>query len=462
MAKEAVRSDNFVLEEIYPDAGQLFASYKSPAATDKSAIVVLDTNALLLPYEIGSARLKELASVYDRLATERRLFVPARVLREFIQRRDRHLANMIKALTDRKRGLVSNQMHLVLEGVPGYSDASNAYQKMSAARFEYVDAIDKIIAVVKAWRGYDPVSKIYGRLFGKDSIVDPPSDEVSLGEMEWRYRHALPPGYKDAKKEDGGVGDFIIWKSLLALGKIEKKDLIFVTGEQKGDWFVRSDNLPIYPRFELIYEYRSASEGKSLRLTSLHELLQEMNAPREVVADIKVAEFTTNSALSSGGSTVVGSPFGYSEWPAVIRNILGSARQELFIVDPFVHERMFEIMDGWVSDGVAIRILTSQRGVSPEFAESASRWIERSGAIRSLVIRMFPGGGLHERVVGVDRTSVWVLSQSMVPSTTEKVASAIPLGKEASALTLATYDALWSEAAPIDTSTAAAITKSDT
>ena len=58
-------------------------------------------------------------------------------------------------------------------------------------------------------------------------------DEV-LEEMTRRYKQAIPPGYKDASKPDGGIGDFLIWKTILNLGeknnwknlldpKIEKK-----------------------------------------------------------------------------------------------------------------------------------------------------------------------------------------------------------------------------------------------
>ena len=43
----------------------------------------------------------------------------------------------------------------------------------------------------------------------------------------------MPPGYKDGRKEDEGIGDFLIWKSLLKFGEEKKLDLAFVTGEEK-------------------------------------------------------------------------------------------------------------------------------------------------------------------------------------------------------------------------------------
>jgi hypothetical protein len=42
-------------------------------------------------------------------------------------------------------------------------------------------------------------------------------------EKSRRYKNKVPPGYKDASKDDGGIGDFLIWKTLLLLGEREKK-----------------------------------------------------------------------------------------------------------------------------------------------------------------------------------------------------------------------------------------------
>jgi hypothetical protein len=87
--------------------------------------------------------------------------------------------------------------------------------------------------------------------------------------------------------------------SLLSLGAIHKKDLIFVTGEQKADWFVREGGERVFPRPELVDEYRRASGGRALRLSSLHELLKEMAAPEALVLDIKTAEQNANNEIKA-------------------------------------------------------------------------------------------------------------------------------------------------------------------
>ena len=120
--------------------------------------------------------------------------------------------------------------------------------------------------------------------------------EKIIEALDYGRRNQVPPGYKDSK-DDRGIGDVVIWMSLLNLGKTTRKDLIFVTGEQKADWFVRSGNRPVYPRPELVEAYRNASGGRSLRLSSLHDVLKEMSAPETLVTDVKVAEASANSAI---------------------------------------------------------------------------------------------------------------------------------------------------------------------
>jgi PIN like domain len=53
-------------------------------------------------------------------------------------------------------------------------------------------------------------------------------------EKSRRYKNKVPPGYKDASKDDGGIGDFLIWKTLLLLGEREKKDMAVCNREAKA------------------------------------------------------------------------------------------------------------------------------------------------------------------------------------------------------------------------------------
>ncbi|MGG7518807.1 PIN-like domain-containing protein [Allorhizobium undicola] len=290
---EADGSPVFLLEDLYPNATALFSPALVPSADNAESLVAFDTNALLLPYNISSQDLSAFAKVLTELANAERLFVPARAAREFIKHRDRKLADMLKALRDKTSSvrLPEQKLSPLLNGVEGYMDVTVAAEALSAAWRDYRKAQDKILSKMRDWRGNDPVSLVYASVLVGNRIVEVDEDrDVLVKEWALRRINRTPPGYKDSGKSDTGIGDFLIWKTLLKLGALHKRDMIFVTGDDKADWFVRSDSERVYPRPELVDEYRRVSAGRNIRLASLAELLEEMKAPVEVVVEVRSIE----------------------------------------------------------------------------------------------------------------------------------------------------------------------------
>ena len=303
-------SDEFALEDTFPSAAELFEPHTAPSAADDNVLVALDTNALLLPYEIKVGNLATLKSVYEQLSNKKRLWVPDRVVREFVRNRDLKLAYLIKALEDRKsRELPAADMPPILETIPAFDDATKSLRDLAEVRKKYVRAIDELISEMKNWRGDDPVIKMYSEILRSNIAVlalDPETRKSLLKEWRWRLKNRIAPGYKDGAKSDTGIGDFLVWKTLIALGQDHKKDLAFVTGEQKSDWFARSSGEGIYPKPELLDEFRRASGGKRLRLMSLHALLAEMKVADPVVTEVKIAEDAANTAILAASSAFLG------------------------------------------------------------------------------------------------------------------------------------------------------------
>jgi hypothetical protein len=66
--------------------------------------------------------------------------------------------------------------------------------------------------------------------------------------------------------------------------------MIFVTGDEKSDWMVRSENTALFPRFELIEEYQRSSEGQSFHIMKFSELLDFFDVKQNVVAEVKKEE----------------------------------------------------------------------------------------------------------------------------------------------------------------------------
>ncbi len=210
------------------------------------------------------------------------------------------MADLLKTLGDVKSRINIGDPRLspILEGVNGSKDLSAASDELRKAKQKYVAAVSLLENSVRSWSGDDPVTQIYSKVFDEKNIISPPDAESELVE-EWDLRRAnsVPPGYKDGAKEDTGIGDFLIWKSILHLGAELKRDLIFVTGDEKADWFVRSNGGGAYPRPELIAEYKKFSGGKNFRLASLHDILLEMEVSKDFASEVERAEDDANNTF---------------------------------------------------------------------------------------------------------------------------------------------------------------------
>ncbi len=288
--------DSFWLSEVYPDAGaSLEFCQASVQQIRDNAIVVLDTNVLLLPYRLGAQSLGEIQKVLLKLAGGDRIFLPAQAAREFLKNRAGRVrdvlrelerqASQIQIMSDRKIGFLDTDQN--------YNDLIKYAEEVRDLKEKSLAAIGKISSNLKSGIGDDPVSAAFRDIF-KDKVVDidckSEIDKKKITkEMAWRYAHGIPPGYKDQSKGDGGIGDFLIWKTILKLGEDRKTDCIFVTEDSKGDWWVQSEGT-FQPRIELVEEYRRATQGRTIHLMSLSHFLSTFGAEERAVDETQKVE----------------------------------------------------------------------------------------------------------------------------------------------------------------------------
>lgn len=132
---------------------------------------------------------------------------------------------------------------------------STAEQQVENASQEYPDFLSE-----------DPVLTRLCKLFD-DAIGDPFPLEVReeiRKEAERRVNTKVPPGYLDCDKgEESSYGDFFVWRQVLDHAKQAKSSVIFVTSEQKEDWWERYSGKTIGPRSELLKE-ASAYSGQRI------------------------------------------------------------------------------------------------------------------------------------------------------------------------------------------------------
>ena len=303
--------NKFILRDIFPDAKELFThTILSIEQIKGDCLIVLDTNVLLLPYQVGANSLNEIGTVYKNLSQDDRIYIPVQVLREFASNRGTKLSESYQNLLTFKSKLLNNinyklEKNLLLENLQEYAELKVIEKEIKETHKQYIDKIDTLIAHAKCFAWNDPVSMLYSEVFNKNIVDLNLSDEFVESDLANRNEHNIPPGYKDKGKPDVGIGDFLIWHSILQIGKELKRHVIFVTHDSKADWWQRGAGQPLFPRYELVDEFRRMSDGKTFQMSNFSDFLSIFNVDQQVIKEVKNEESVKNVALIYRYSSLV-------------------------------------------------------------------------------------------------------------------------------------------------------------
>ena len=276
-----------MLQGIYGD----FAGYASVGEEDiesalQSGLVVLDTNALLHLYSFHGQARQDFLNILTKLGS--RLFVPHQVMEEFWR-------NRRQALIDNSRKFKEREEIGAL-----WSDFQRKYDRWHRRAVSRAEIKSETFTAVE-----QSVKKLLGEMTAhEDKItttgVDTPTfeDEVlkhletilegRVGPMpspeersemqiegERRVKERIPPGYEDKAKTDRrSVGDYFVWAQAIreAESMSPSPDLVFITQDNKEDWWLYPGTEEQRARPELVAEYRERTQ-KSLYLLRTVSLL---------------------------------------------------------------------------------------------------------------------------------------------------------------------------------------------
>ena len=268
----------------------LFPGYYSPSKEEFSelwqqCIFIFDTNVLLNFYEYHNQTREEYLQVLE--AIQERLWIPHQVALEYHRNRiDRIIQaeskfDSAKKLLDK---IIEETTKQLLDNFNSQCFPSEAVQQMIEDVKKVFDTFgDKLVSCK------EELIKINGTDYIRDKITDlfrekigeSPANQKELDEIylegEQRYKIFRPPGFGDDKKNQDkdnnyihqnlvfkkAYGDLILWKQILK--EVKSKSLthiIFITGDNKPDWWRREHGKTIGPRPELVEEILEA--GASL------------------------------------------------------------------------------------------------------------------------------------------------------------------------------------------------------
>lgn len=92
--------------------------------------------------------------------------------------------------------------------------------------------------------------------------------------------------------------------------------------------------------------------------------------------------------------------------------IVEEAKNSLLIVDPYLGPKILEKFAIQAGEGVQIHLLGAKGRIKSGLEPSAKAWLDQFGTARPLSLRVAESRYLHDRLIIVDRATVWDISQS--------------------------------------------------
>lgn len=113
-----------------------------------------------------------------------------------------------------------------------------------------------------------------------------------------RYEKKIPPGYADKKNKNENdkrnlYGDLIVWEHLIEISKENDCDIIFITDDNKSDWWEIVNGERKNPRLELYHEFTERT-GHRILIYSIDKFVEyaaqhknKKKASQKVIDEIK-------------------------------------------------------------------------------------------------------------------------------------------------------------------------------
>lgn len=150
-------------------------------------------------------------------------------------------------------------------------------------------------------------------------------------------------------------------------------------------------------------------------------------------------------AAVSGAFIPVGNSF---DAYAAVSKILKTAKNDIFIVDPYLDETVLIDFGSTVPEGVHLRLMADAKNHKTSLVAAGQRWVAQHGMARPLEIRLAQSRLLHDRLIFVDGASSWALTQS-IKDFAKRSPAEIIRADEAATLKISAYEETWEKSEPV-------------
>ena len=242
----------------------------------KSAIFVFDANMLLHLYRYPKKARDDLFKILRLLSKEGRLWLPFQAALEYQTNRIDVIAaqrnkygEVKKVIEDIQADFRAKLDALRLRKRHSSIDPDVLLKEISASFGKYIQLLDASESDQLDVHHEDKIRVEIDNLF-KDRIGTPftqPELENIFDEGAKRYKAKRPPGYKDEAEKKGTFtfyknlyikrefGDLVVWKEIINFIKqTNPNGLIFITDDNKDDWWAEVSGKTIGPQPALLSE----------------------------------------------------------------------------------------------------------------------------------------------------------------------------------------------------------------
>lgn len=285
-------------------------------------LVTLDTNVLLDPYRWNVDSRSEFFRVLEHV--KERLWIPNQVavefwhLRESVARHHREKAdtaiNSVRGSGQKITTVLNQWAKDVQAPDSGWPETLAEIGKLVDQLVQYIeDSTDDDAVNAAKQTTTDSVLNTLAQLL--NGRVGAPPDQATYDQMvstgKQRAEAGIPPGYKDADKEDAPPGDYILWEQMLREVAAHPCDVLLVTRDRKADWW-HIDGQTRRPRSELVKEFRDRTRRRLYMLQprdfmEIASRIFNLEVQAETLDDIQREVFIVESRKS-------GSPQSNSEF----------------------------------------------------------------------------------------------------------------------------------------------------
>lgn len=245
----------------------------------EKCVFVFDTNVLLNLYRYSAKTRTSLLAAFESFKD--RIWIPYQVAFEFMRKRCEVIYETVHRYDQFSKEIdaFTSKATETLRLTPKDEEINDLKRYL----YKWLDSNKERNLLVENASDDEILNRILSIFDGRigDKVDDEELSRIKKEGKE-RFEKSIPPGYKDDKKknnetdDNNAYGDLIIWKQIIKFAQENNVGIVFVTHDQKEDWWNIVKGKTIGPRIELRREFLEETK-QFFHMYSMNSFISEYN-----------------------------------------------------------------------------------------------------------------------------------------------------------------------------------------